>query len=95
MRLSPTGSGRPLSRQELAELINQELSRHDPRHTVLDATYIGRLERGEIRWPQAPYRAAFRTVLAAHTDRDLGFFVVRGTGVTTQRRRSHRTLSAQ
>jgi hypothetical protein len=94
VRISPTGSGRPMSRQELAELINRELSRLDPRHTVLDATYIGKLERGEIRWPQAAYRAAFRSVLAAPRDRDLGFYIVRGTGVTTFRRQSQRTRSA-
>lgn len=94
VRLSPTGSGRPMSRQELAELVNRELSKDDPRHTVLDATYIGKLERGEIRWPQAAYRAAFRSVLAAPSDRDLGFYIVRGTGLTTRRRRSRRSQPA-
>lgn len=76
-RRSPSGSGRSLSRQELADLVNAELARNHGSYGALDATYIGKLERGEHRWPQERYRRAFRAVLTAHTDAELGFFVIR------------------
>jgi hypothetical protein len=76
-QLSPSGSGRRLSRQELADLVNAELLRSDGRYGAMDATYIGKLERGEHRWPQERYRRAFRVVLGAQTDSELGFFVIR------------------
>jgi transcriptional regulator with XRE-family HTH domain len=73
---SPSGSGDPMSRQELAEAINAYL------HSVgvmsfLDGHDIGRYERGETRWPRAHYRRALRTVLGAATDAQLGFFSTR------------------
>src|SRR5689334_203832 len=70
-RMSPSGSGRELSRAELAGLVSQLLP-----HAV-SAHYIGRLERGEFRWPGARTRHAFRQVLNAQTDADLGFYIVR------------------
>jgi hypothetical protein len=66
-----------MSRQELAELANAHVASQGCRGAALDATYIGKLERGEHRWPQSRYREAFRTVLRATTDSDLGFFIVR------------------
>ena len=76
-RLSPSGSGRPLSRQELADLVNRQLAAWGFRHAVLDGTYVGKLERGEHRWPQAAYRSAFRAVLGVSDDAVLGFFITR------------------
>ncbi|WP_117214068.1 hypothetical protein [Allorhizocola rhizosphaerae] len=67
-----------MSRQDLADLLNEHLARHGPRRPALDSSYIGKLERGEHRWPQQPYREAFRAVLGARSDADLGFFVIRG-----------------
>jgi hypothetical protein len=75
--LSPTGSGRPMSRQELAEAVNSYLWRVHKRSASLDETYIGKLERGEHRWPQKLYREAFRSVLGVETDADLGFYITR------------------
>jgi hypothetical protein len=39
----------------------------------MDAHYVGRLERGIRRYPTADYREAFRAVLGAATDAELGF----------------------
>jgi hypothetical protein len=71
--VSPYGSGQPLTRQELAELVNQAVYQASERVTTMDGLYIGKLERGVVRWPQDDYRTALRTVLRADTDRDLGF----------------------
>jgi WD40 repeat protein len=68
---SPSGSGRPMSRQELADLVSQHLDR------AVDGKYIARLERGDYRWPSERTRRAIRQVLGAETDADLGFFIVR------------------
>lgn len=76
-RVSPSGSGRPMSRQELADLVNTYLAKVDIRHTPLDGGYVGKLERGVIRWPQQAYREAFRTVFNTATDAELGFYIRR------------------
>ncbi|MFI5955376.1 multiprotein-bridging factor 1 family protein [Cryptosporangium sp. NPDC051539] len=78
-RSSPTGSGRPMSRQELADRANEFIFGEIGREVGLDANYIGKLERGEHRWPNDLYRRAFRAVLTAEADADLGFFIVRGS----------------
>nr|WP_232328210.1 XRE family transcriptional regulator [Kibdelosporangium sp. MJ126-NF4]CEL18591.1 Putative arylsulfatase regulatory protein [Kibdelosporangium sp. MJ126-NF4]CTQ98076.1 Putative arylsulfatase regulatory protein [Kibdelosporangium sp. MJ126-NF4] len=71
---SPHATGEPLSRQELAELVNKWVFEYTGRNIALDANYIGKLEQGVIRWPQdADRRAAFRGVLGVKTDADLGF----------------------
>lgn len=80
--LSPSGSGRPMSRQELADAVNAHLSRADPSEASLDANHIGKLERGEHRWPNGVRRAAFRHVLRVSSDRDLGFYIVRGMSLS-------------
>jgi hypothetical protein len=71
---SPHATGEPLTRQELAELVNTWLFEHNRRTVELDANYVGKLEQGTIRWPQDPdRREAFRSVLGASTDAELGF----------------------
>jgi hypothetical protein len=40
----------------------------------LDDNYIGKLERGVIRWPNKLYRQALRTILRAGSDTQLGFY---------------------
>lgn len=67
--------GEPLSRLELADLVNAWVYEHTDNKRVveLDANYIGKLERGQIRWPQADYRAGLRAVLGARIDAELGF----------------------
>ncbi len=70
---SPHAPGQPLSRVELADLVNEAVFRATGRTTAIDDHYIGKLERGAIRWPQVDYRAALRTILRTDTDTALGF----------------------
>ncbi|GAA3948233.1 hypothetical protein [Actinoplanes auranticolor] len=74
---SPSGSGREMSRQELADAVNRYLWSRYHITSELDATYIGHLEQGRHRWPQARRRDAFREVLGAATDAELGFYINR------------------
>jgi hypothetical protein len=76
-RLSPSGSGRRMSRQDLAEAVNAHVFASTGRVVSLAANYVGKLERGEHRWPTSDYRAGFRAVLEAATDAELGFYVAR------------------
>jgi hypothetical protein len=62
-----------LSRQELAELVNAYIWEHHRKVVPLDAGYVGKLERGIIRWPSILYREALRAVLGVSTDAALGF----------------------
>jgi hypothetical protein len=66
-----------LGRQELADLVNEWIYDHRGRVTALDKNYIGKLERGSIRWPDESYRAALRAVLGAANDAQLGFYDTR------------------
>ncbi|MEV6802956.1 hypothetical protein AB0M91_32130 [Micromonospora rifamycinica] len=77
---SPSGSGRPMSRQELADAVNAHTHTHAHAgcRSAVDARYIGKLERGEHRWPFEPYRTALREVLGMTTNADLGFFIIQG-----------------
>ncbi|MDG4793630.1 hypothetical protein [Micromonospora sp. WMMD1082] len=64
-----------MSRQELADAVNTWLAANRKNHrTVIDDTYVGKLERGEHRWPTGPYRDAFQAVLGAASPADLGFY---------------------
>jgi hypothetical protein len=76
-RRSPSGSGRPMSRQELAEQVNAYLWKQHKRRTNLDENDVGLLERGENRWPGKLRREAFRNILDAATDAELGFYIIR------------------
>jgi hypothetical protein len=64
-----------MSRAELAEQVNAWVYNNtEPRRIAeLDGNYIGKLERGAIRWPQEDYRAGLRAVLGSRSDADLGF----------------------
>lgn len=77
-RRSPSGSGRPMSRQELAEAVAAYLFEHAGRVFNISAGYIGKLERGEHRWPAAHTRTALRAVLGRDTDAELGFYIIQG-----------------
>lgn len=73
---SPNASGEPLTRQELAELVNAWVYENTGLTNVaeVDANYIGKLEQGKIRWPQHEHRrAALRAALGVDTDSELGF----------------------
>lgn len=76
-RRSPTGSGRVMSRQELAEAVSAHLYATTGRVFNIDDRYIGSLERGATRWPQAHVRTALRAVLGAETDAELGLYINR------------------
>jgi len=77
---SPRTPGHPISRQELADLVNATVFEMTGRVTPVDEHYIGKLERGVVRWPQDDYRTALRAILHADRDEDLGFHPHRPTG---------------
>jgi hypothetical protein len=66
-----------MSRQELADAVNAYIWNEHNIEERLDAHDIGKLERGEHRWPGARRREAFRAVLHADTDAQLGFYITR------------------
>ncbi|MEV0150002.1 MULTISPECIES: hypothetical protein [unclassified Nonomuraea] len=70
---SPSVPGEPASRQDLADLVNAWIFEKHQRVRQLDQQYIGKLERGEVRWPNAEYREALRAILNVNQDNDLGF----------------------
>lgn len=70
---SPHATGTGLSREELADLVNRQVFATTRRVIDLSANYVGKLERGQIRWPQADYRSGLRAVLGVATDTELGF----------------------
>ena len=79
--LSPSGSGRPMSRQELADACNAELARRylgqgRRRWAGITEKTIGALERGEIRWPNRDYRQALCAVLKMDVH-SLGLYIDR------------------
>ncbi len=70
---SPGRPGSCLSRAELAEAVNAALDIGGAGTTsYVDARWITKLERGEVRWPNSDRRAALRLVLDAASDADLG-----------------------
>ena len=80
---SPHRPGRQLSRADLADAVNDALGRLYPGRGVsaqyVDFRWIGKLERGEHRWPSEERRAALRHVLGAATDSELGLYSPRRT----------------
>jgi hypothetical protein len=66
-----------MSRQELAEAVNRHVFVTEERVSNLDGKYVGKLERGEYRWPSAASRRAFRAVLGVSADADVGFYITR------------------
>lgn len=71
--VSPTCPGGRLTQRELAEAVNRYLWERYEQVVELDDNYIGKLERGVIRRPNTCYREAFRAVLGASSDAELGF----------------------
>jgi len=62
-----------MSREELADAVNAWIYARTGRVLVLTANYVGKMERGVLRWPNAHYRAGLRAVLGVARDRELGF----------------------
>lgn len=71
---SPSGAPRPISRQELADAVNAYLYREHGVKDKVNQDHIGRIERGRTRWPGEWRRLAFRAILGAATDAELGFW---------------------
>ncbi len=72
--LSAARRTRRLTQQQLAEAVGAAHWRLFEREAAIDADHVSKLERGLITWPNKRYRDAFRTVLGAATDADLGFY---------------------
>ncbi|WP_327591354.1 hypothetical protein OHA25_60495 (plasmid) [Nonomuraea sp. NBC_00507] len=70
---SPSAPGESASRQDLADLVNAWILNERKRDVGLTANYIGKLERGLVRWPNSDYRAALRAICGIDEDKDLGF----------------------
>ncbi|GAB3433623.1 hypothetical protein [Actinophytocola sediminis] len=70
---SPGTPGQSLTRQELADAVNDHVFRATGAPGAVDARHVGRWERGVTRWPAVRYRAALRAVLNVATDAELGF----------------------
>ena len=79
---SPIRKLQRMSRGELADAVNDALNRLYPdkaKELLVDARWIGKLERGEHRWPGEERRAALRDALGADSDAELGLFSPRRT----------------
>jgi hypothetical protein len=73
---SRTATGKPMSRAELANLVNDHLWKNSggKRQYSLTEHTLGRYERGEIHWPNAAYRVALQAVLRCSSAEELGFW---------------------
>ncbi|WP_434739371.1 hypothetical protein [Micromonospora sp. SH-82] len=82
---SPLRPGQRMSRSEFADAVNAALVRLHPGQDIanqyVDPRWVGKLERGEHRWPSKARRAALRQVLGAATNADLDLFSPRRTDV--------------
>ncbi|WP_426503009.1 XRE family transcriptional regulator [Dactylosporangium sp. McL0621] len=80
---SPWRAGQSMSRTELADTVNAALDQLYPGRDLtahyVDSRWIGKLERGEHRWPSDERRAALRHALGAATDTELGLYIPRHT----------------
>lgn len=66
-----------MSRQELADAVNAWLAERRHWAGTCSDSYIGKLERGQHRWPYDHYRSALCGVLNA-SETELGFFRIHG-----------------
>lgn len=90
---SPGSPGQPMSRQELADAINNYLFRLNYKpgavmRGALDANHVGKWERGGTRWPAERYRMGLRAVLDAATDAELGLYSPRRATVDSVDRKT-------
>jgi hypothetical protein len=69
-----------MSRQELADAVNAYLYREHKVKDKLNQDHIGKIERGQTRWPGEWRRLGFRAVLDAPSDTELGFWFYRSAG---------------
>ena len=75
---SPRRPGQCMSRGELADAVNRALDRlyakRDLTSLYVDFRWVGKLERGESRWPSTERRAALRTVFGVASDHELDLY---------------------
>ncbi|MFI1991787.1 hypothetical protein [Actinoplanes sp. NPDC020271] len=76
---SPSDPDLRLSRRELADAVNAYQAARRLKPLYLDFGYVGKLERGLVRWPSAALRRALRAVLTVDSDAELGFYSKRRT----------------
>jgi hypothetical protein len=69
---------------QLAEQVANYVCRRTGRRPPIDADHVSRIERGLITWPGRDYREAFRAILGADSDADLGFHYSRNGGCPDQ-----------
>ncbi|WP_454852281.1 hypothetical protein [Promicromonospora soli] len=70
---SPSGSGLPMTRAELAAAVNEYIWSTTGERRYIDVDMLARYERGQNRWPGSYYRDGLRAVLGVEDDADLGF----------------------
>jgi hypothetical protein len=70
---SPAHPDECLSRQEVADRANAWIWEHHGKKYDLNKNYVGKIEQGVIRWPDAVRRAAFRALFKVPKDSELGF----------------------
>jgi ADP-ribose pyrophosphatase YjhB (NUDIX family) len=78
-----------MTQAELADAVNEYVRVRTGRAGGLRGSEVGRYERGEVWWPSRLYREAFRNVLNAGSDRELGFFPT-PRGVPLREAQGHR-----
>lgn len=66
-----------MSRKELANAVNAYLQAKTGKVYCMDDAHIGKFECGEYHWPRLYYREAFRHILGARSDAELGFYASR------------------
>ncbi len=71
---SPSRPGFPMSRQELADLVNSIMNPAESRDQPVTVNHICKIEQGINTWPRPHRRAAYRTALKVDDDADIGFF---------------------
>lgn len=72
---SPHRQNAHMSVPELATAVNAWLHQHQILDTDVDDDYVRKLDSGRHRWPRDPRRRrAFRAVLQAATDAEIGFY---------------------
>ncbi|MFG2042124.1 XRE family transcriptional regulator [Dactylosporangium sp. NPDC048998] len=78
-----------MSRPELADAVNAALDQLYPGRDLtahyVDFRWIGKLERGEHRWPSDERRTALRHVLGSPTDASIGLYSPRRTDAVQRR----------
>lgn len=73
---------RVLTQAQVAAMTADLVEHATGRRCGIDADYVSKVERGEISWPGAAYRSAFRALLGAASDADLGFYCSRSSEAT-------------